>query len=345
MLQKLKKDEIVFISFVFVGFIALFFSGTVIYPFVLGVIGAYIFSSSVRFLEKFFIPRALSSFAIIFVAIAIIVFLISIIFPFIKNEIINVSRNIPNLVAHVQKKIEPLWNYLEPNLSKQELENLRSQLGNQLGSISQWFSSAMLQVLSGGLIVANVLTIMFLTPIIMFYTLKDWPAFTRTLEDNLPERYKKTLLRFSAAVHKNLSSFFVGQSLVCLCLAIMYAIGLSIIGLKGAVIVGIFIGVLSFIPYVGAICGFIVSILLQLTQTGTFVSVLYVIIVFVVVQLIEGYLLTPKLVGKKIGVHPVIIILSLLLGGVFFGFIGVMFALPMAAVIVAILRELKRPKN
>jgi predicted PurR-regulated permease PerM len=178
-----------------------------------------------------------------------------------------------------------------------------------------------------------VLTLVVVTPVMAFYFLRDWPGMIRRIDSWLPRRYAATFRAQAHEVDRILSAWVRGQALCCLILAIFYALGLSMVGLDLGLIVGLTAGVLSFIPYVGTITGAVTSIGLAFAQFPTWRGVLMVTVVFLLGQLFEGYVIYPRFLGDRVELHEAWVIFALFAGGAAFGFLGVLLAVPVAAVI------------
>ena len=170
--------------------------------------------------------------------------------------------------------------------------------------------------------------------------LRDWHGFTGKILDLVPQKHKQNVVDGMQAVDRIISGYLRGQALVCLALGSFYAFGLWLVGLKLGVLVGFIAGLISFIPYVGSISGFLIAMVLVVTQYGTLPKILAVVAVFLVGQFLEGNFLTPKLVGENIGLHPVWVMFALLSGGVLLGLLGMIIAVPVAAIIGVLLRFL-----
>jgi predicted PurR-regulated permease PerM len=207
-----------------------------------------------------------------------------------------------------------------------------------------WGVQLIINIIRNGLAIANLLSLLIITPVVMFYLTKDWPSILNNIKSILPKKYAANIIEHASQVDANLSGYAKGQVIVCAILALMYAIGLSIVGLKNSILIGVITGFLSFIPYVGALIGFILSVVVHLSNTGTWNPITLIAIVFVIVQAIEGNFLTPRFIGNRIGVHPVLILFSLLAGASWFGFLGVVLALPTLATISAIARSVLHKK-
>jgi predicted PurR-regulated permease PerM len=175
--------------------------------------------------------------------------------------------------------------------------------------------------------------------VLTFYLLRDWDVLVARFRELLPRRISGKFIEMSLECDDMLAGFIRGQLMVMLALAIIYTVGLSLIGLELALLLGVIAGLVSFVPYLGLIVGIALAGLAAFFQFGEWLPVFYVVIVFTVAQSIEGMLLTPHFVGERIGLHPVAVIFAVLAGGKLFGFTGVLLALPVAAVVMVLLRH------
>jgi predicted PurR-regulated permease PerM len=180
--------------------------------------------------------------------------------------------------------------------------------------------------------------LILITPVVAFYMLRDWDTFVAKVDNLLPRRSKEDIRGLFKQIDKALSGFIRGQVSVCLILGTYYSLGLHFIGLELGLLVGFLAGIISFIPYVGSISGFVVSIALAFAQFNDPTKVLEVVLIFGIGQFVEGNFLTPKLVGENVGLHPVWVMFALLAGGVLLGFLGLLIAVPVAAVLGVLTR-------
>jgi predicted PurR-regulated permease PerM len=201
-----------------------------------------------------------------------------------------------------------------------------------------WGSKVLVSVSrSGGALAAAVLSL-FLVPIITFYLLRDWDKIMAHIGALIPTQQRATVLKLSRDTDEVLGAFLRGQLLVMLALAVIYSLGLSIVGLKFAIAIGVVAGLVSFVPYLGFVFGIVLAGLTVALEPNPFWLMIGVVATFAIGQLLEGSLLTPKLVGDRIGLHPVIVIFAVAAGGQLFGFFGILLALPAAAVLSVVVR-------
>jgi predicted PurR-regulated permease PerM len=191
-----------------------------------------------------------------------------------------------------------------------------------------------------GLTVVNLLTLVFITPIVTIYMLNDWDRMVAGIDALLPSHQAALIRQLASQMDAMLSGFLRGQIMVCLALGVIYALGLSWVGLKGGLVLGFIAGLISFIPYVGAAIGMVVAGLLGLGQFGIdWMMLSQIAAVFAVGQFIEGNVLTPRLVGDRVRLHPVWIMFALLAMGHLFGFLGLLLAVPVAAICGVVVRH------
>jgi predicted PurR-regulated permease PerM len=224
--------------------------------------------------------------------------------------------------------------HLDPNAF--DTDRLVAQIKEHIGSIG-----TVLGTLSrSGVGVVMWLTNLVLIPVVWFYLLRDWDRLVMWIDRILPRSIEPTIAHLAREADSVLGAFVRGQLLVMLALAIYYGVALTLVGISVGPLIGMVAGLLSFVPYLGFITGFAAAIIASLVLHGDWAHLLMVVGVFVIGQLLEGYVLVPRLVGEKIGLHPVAVIFAVLAGGYLFGFLGVLLALPAASVILVLLRYL-----
>ena len=311
---------------------------SVLLPFVVGIIIGYLLDPLATRLEKLKINRTLATcLVLLLVAVILIPALVALVHMIDEQLALFISA-VPKYMESLSQKMEPVINNLQdrfPNLNREKFrEYLRGNMSNTLKVVG----SLLRRVISGSYALFSILSLVLITPIVTFYMLRDWNAFTKKVDSLLPKAYKKEIRTQAKEIDKIISSFIRGQLSVCVLLGTFYGVGLSFVGLDLGLLVGFIAGIISFIPYVGSIVGFITAMAIAFAQFTDWVPIAQVVGVFAVGQFIEGNFLTPKLVGDSIGLHPVWVMFALLAGGVLLGFLGLMIAVPMAAVIGVLTR-------
>ena len=317
---------------------AIYVLRTILLPFVLGIILGYLFDPLVVRLEKLKISRTWATILVFLLMLLMIVPTLFIIFYAISAQLSIFISAVPNYISAFSQKIEPFLEYLETYFPSLKPENLRAAFSQNATQTFQVIGKLTESLLHNGMAVFNILSLLLITPVVAFYMLRDWDIFVQKIESLLPRKSKKEIKDLFRQNDLALSGFIRGQLSVCVILGTYYALGLKIVGLDLGALIGFIAGLISFIPYVGSITGFVLAIMLAFSQFEGWTHALAVVVVFIIGQFLEGNFLTPKLVGDKVGLHPVWVMFSLLAGGVLLGFLGLMIAVPLAAVITILLR-------
>jgi predicted PurR-regulated permease PerM len=322
-----------------VGWLALQLFASILLPFVAAAGIGYFLDPLATRLVRLGIRRAVAALLLIIALIAAGLLFALLLYPLILAQINILLTRLPVYVqavrAFANQTIEHLQERLGPGFLDQ---NLRDLVGSQAGSMLSFLATALTRVISSSFAIFNVITLLVVTPVVAFYLLRDWPSVIQRIDAWLPRRYADTLRQQAREVDRILSAWLRGQALCCLILALFYATSLSLVGLDLGLIVGLSAGLLSFIPYVGTITGAVTSIGLAFAQFPTWWGVLMTATVFVIGQLLEGYVIYPRFLGDRVELHAVWVIFALFAGGAAFGFLGVLLAVPVAAVLGVLCR-------
>lgn len=313
--------------------------GSILTPFVAGALLAYLADPLVTQFMRLRLSRTASSIIVFVLLSVLMVFLILLLIPLVQKQIAALVEVIPNSIAWIQNTIMP---WMQQNLGfNAELVNiaaLKKVLAENLTNAGGAVDWALHKVLMSGEKIIEFFMNLILIPVVTFYLLCDWNKVINGLRNLIPRSSEPTVTKLVTECDSVLGAFFRGQFLVMLALGAIYSIGLTMIGLRVGVIIGLVAGILTIVPYLGSIIGVVTASIAAFLQFGTFSSVLLVGLVFIIGHLIEHVFLTPKLVGDRIGLHPVAVIFAILTGGTLFGFFGVLLALPVAAVIMVWVR-------
>lgn len=257
--------------------------------------------------------------------------------PLLQSEIVHLIETLPSLIVQVQDSTWPWLQLLQERWSI-DMSQIQNAASDQAGMLVKWIGKTVGTILNSGLALANLLSLVFIMPVVAFYLLRDWDKLIAQIDSLLPRKHAPVIREQVKLIDTVLSGFIRGQVSVCLLLGTFYAVGLALIGLDLGLMVGMLAGFLSFIPYVGTIVGFIAGIGLAFVQFSNWTPIFLVAGVFVIGQAVEGNVLTSRLVGTRIGLHPVMVIFALLAGGALFGFLGILLAVPVAAVMGVLTR-------
>lgn len=307
-------------------------------PFVAGLAIAYFLDPPVDRLERAGLPRWAGTVVVLLSFVMVVFSFVLLLLPLLQAQAVLLIDTLPHYAQVVRDRVWPTIDELMHRLSPEDVGRLRTAAGEYAGEAVGWAGRVLRGILSGGLALVDVLSVLFITPVVAFYLLRDWDVLVARVDGWAPRPHLATIRAQAEEVNRTLAGFVRGQAMVCLVLGLFYAIGLSVAGLNFGLVVGLLSGLLSFIPYVGTLFGFVTSTGLALLQFDSLWQVGIVVAIFVVGQMVEGNVLTPKLVGDKVGLHPVWVMFALLAGGSLFGFVGVLLAVPVAAVIGVLTR-------
>lgn len=326
------------LSVLIVGIFVLFYLlKDILFPFVVGVGVAYFFDPLTCFFEKKLKSRVLSVSLIFAISCLLVLIALLIVVPIVKKQVVLLIENLPGYLNVLWVKADPLLAKLR-EISPHASDNIKEGLNEHASSISKFLITSIRRVLTGSYVIFNFLSLAVIAPVVAFYMMCDWKDFCEKIRGVLPVKSADTILKLYHQMDTMLSGFVRGQATVCGCLAVYYATGLSVAGLDFGILLGLCIGCVTFIPFVGVGFGFVASMILGIIQFDTYASLIGILIVFGIGQVLESYFLTPKLVGDKVGLHPVWIMFALLAGGVLFGFFGVVIAVPAAALVGVLIR-------
>ncbi|MEO7071458.1 MAG: AI-2E family transporter [Rhodanobacter sp.] len=313
----------------------------VIMPFAIAGMLAYLGDPLVDRLERLGLGRTWAATIVFMVLMLVFIGVLLLLIPLIARQVENLIQNLPRYAAWAQ---DTAWPWLQTRLHLDphalDSDRLLAMLKAHMDSVGGMATLVLGKVTSSSLGIALWLTNLVLVPVVAFYLLRDWDRLVATIDRMLPRSIQPTIAHLGRESDAILGAFVRGQLLVMLALGAFYGTGLALMGLSVGPLIGMVAGLLSFVPYLGFIIGFVAAIVAALVQFGDWTHVLLVCGVFGLGQMLEGYVLVPKLVGDKIGLHPVAVIFAVMAGGYLFGFLGVLLALPAASVIVVLLRYL-----
>ncbi|MNZ71380.1 pheromone autoinducer 2 transporter [compost metagenome] len=313
----------------------------VLMPFLVGVLLAYLGDPLVDRLEARGLTRTWGVVAVFSLFSLILLVMLLVLVPLLGRQLLRLYELVPQMLDWLQVAALP-WVQQQLGLRADfwQLARLKALFTEHLGQAGDIAGMLLAQVTSSGLALLAWIGNLLLIPVVSFYLLRDWDLMLARLRSLLPRKREGLVVALSSECHEVLGAFLRGQLLVMLALALVYAVGLMLVGLELGLLIGVLAGLASIVPYMGFVVGIVAALVAVLFQFGLdWVPLLGVLVVFTVGQLLEGMWLTPLLVGDRIGLHPVAVIFAILAGGQLFGFTGVLLALPVAAVIMVLLRH------
>jgi len=321
-----------------VALLALGLVQSIMIPFATGFVIAYVLAPGVGRLERWGVRRNLASLCLVALFLLGLALILVILVPLIQVQIVQLIGSVPNLVRMSQDQLGKLIQALQEHLPAEDVGKVREVVGAKIAEALTWLAGLVQGMITSSFAILNVISLVVVTPIVTFFLLRDWEKMVAQIDSYLPRQSLETVRGQARLVSDTLVGFIHGQALVCLFLGVYYAIALTLAGLSAGLALGVLIGVLAIIPFLGVTTGFILAIGLAASQYGTWTEVLIVSGIFAVGQLAEANVLTPKLVGDRIHLHPVWVIFALFAGGTLYGFVGVLIAVPAAAVIGVLAR-------
>jgi predicted PurR-regulated permease PerM len=320
-----------------VGLALLWLLQPVLLPFVAGAAIAYVFDPVVRQLERWGMRRVLATSVVVCLFFFALAGAFAVLAPILQRQLAGLIQRLIELAQDMMVLARP---YLEEAAGQAGMPQIKELGGasDVAGKVIGWAGGFLAGIWSGGLALVNLISLVVITPIVAWYLLRDWPRMVAYVDALLPVDHAETIRAQFRLIDQRLAGFLRGQALVCLLLGIFYAVSLTLAGLNYSLIVGLLSGVLTFIPFVGATVGLVVSLAVALFQFDDWTRIAIVAGVFMFGQFLEGNFFTPKLVGDRVGLHPVWLIFALLAGGALFGFFGMLLAVPVAASAGVLLR-------
>ncbi|MDB2414594.1 AI-2E family transporter [Rickettsiales bacterium] len=305
----------------------------ILLPFIVAMIAAYFLDPAADKIESWGLSRTLST-AIIIIVFFVIMAIIGIaLVPILYDQLLSFIQNFPKYMQVINEKIIPSFTEFAQGIDPKAVEKIKDVENGIAANLLQIISEFALSAWNSGVAVINLLSLVFITPVVTFYVLRDWDRMIKKLDKMLPKAYAPVIEKQMKKIDDTLAGYIRGQINVCIILGIFYSVGLGIIGLNFALLIGMIAGILSFIPYAGVAFGVLASLIVAYLQFGDITQLFFVGILFVIAQTLEGAFLSPKLVGDKVGLHPVWLIFGLFCGGALFGFVGVLVAVPVTAII------------
>lgn len=340
------RTWVFWVSMVLLALASVYLLRAALLPFVAGAAVAYFLDPVADWLERHGLSRLVATILITFLFLIVVTGVLLLLIPALQAEIVGFLGRIPAYAKAIALRLEPLLNQATAILPKSQVQKLTDGASGMFSSVLVWVFDVLRGVLSGGAALINILSLVVIAPVVAFYLLRDWDGIITNINGLLPRGHAATITRLAREADTVLAGFVRGQATVCAVLGTFYAIGLSLVGLDLGLLVGLGAGLISFIPYVGTILGFLVSMGLAFAQFSDTLHIALTAGVFVLGQFLEGNFLSPWLVGNRVGLHPVWMIFALLSGGTLFGFVGILMAVPVAAVLGVLVRfSLNRYRN
>ena len=313
--------------------------GNVLTPFIVAAVLAYILNPLVCKIERLGISRGRASMWVMLFAFFLIIALLLIIIPMLLGQFQIIVQRIPEIADYVQKQVLPWFNNKLGHYITINSDTIITWLRNNTQGIQSQLQKIMPLLMQQGTSLAFSLTNIALLPLLLYYFLLDWSHWEDSIRELVPRRYLATYTRITSKMDCILGEFLRGQLLVMFIMGLVYGTALMLTGLESGFAIGMVAGILVFIPYLGAFTGLLLATLAAILQFASWQGVLMVWAVFALGQLLESFVITPQIVGERIGLSPFWVIFALMAFGQLLGFVGMLVALPLAAVCLVLINE------
>ena len=317
----------------------LYVFSAILLPFVAGMVLAYFLDPVADRLERLGLSRLMATVVILITFLVVLVLAFVVLIPVLATQMAEFASKLPEYLTRLQSLLtsfDPKWLEQKFGVNANGLrDGLSSLLSSGFGLLSTVFTS----IWSSGVALVSVVSLFVVTPVVAFYMLLDWDRMVAVVDSWVPRDNVETVRAIAADINSATAGFVRGQGTLCLVLGAMYATGLTLTGLNFGILIGLFAGLISFIPYVGSLTGLVLAVGVAFVQFWPdWTMVVAVACVFFVGQFIEGNILQPRLVGKSVGLHPVWLMFALFAFGALFGFVGLLIAVPASAAVAVLVR-------
>lgn len=312
---------------------------SILLPFVAGMVLAYFLDPVADKLESYGLSRLAATIVILIGFLLAFVLALMVIVPILATQLADFGAKLPDYFSRLQSlvmNIDPAW--LERTIGVNS-QSLREALSSLISSGAGFLTGLFQSLWSSGMAIINIAGLLVVTPVVAFYMLLDWDRMIETVDGWVPREHVGTVRQLATDINTATAGFLRGQGTLCLILGVMYAVGLTVVGLNFGLLIGLVAGLISFIPYIGSLVGLTLSVGVAFVQFWPdWMMVAAVAAIFFGGQFIEGNILQPKLVGKSVGLHPVWLMFALFAFGTLFGFVGLLIAVPAAAAVAVLVR-------
>jgi predicted PurR-regulated permease PerM len=334
------KRQVIFWATVLLVFVAfLYIFSSILLPFIAGMTIAYFLDPVADRLERLGLSRLMATIVILVAFVIVFALALMILIPVLITQFNDFAQRLPGYITLLQQFITDYQDSVLPGWIKSQLGTIKNNFSTILSEGMGFLTGLFAQIWNSGKAIVDVISLLVITPVVAFYILLDWDRMVAKVDEWVPRNYVKDVRQIAREMDQAIAGFIRGQGSLCLILGIYYAVGLSIVGLNFGLLIGLFAGMISFIPYVGSMVGLVLAIGVAIVQFWPdYVWIVAVLAVFFSGQFLEGNILQPKLVGSSVGLHPVWLMFALFAFGALFGFVGLLIAVPAAAAVGVLVR-------
>jgi predicted PurR-regulated permease PerM len=331
---------------VVLALLGLYFAGNILVPFILAAVIAYVLDPVVDWVQRRGHMSRHAGIIVVMVGLAVVVAgVMALAIPEMVSQVRHFTERLPGYVAAVRAQVQPILSYMEehyPGYAEGLRERALEGAGTIAPTVGGWVATGLIGIFTSiARVLVWVLTIIII-PVFAYYLLLDYADLRDALMALLPIRMRPNLRRRAVEIDRVLRAWVKGQFTVALALAVIYSIGLTLLGVPLGLLIGIVGGLANMVPYLGLVVGFLPAALLALLDTGSWLTPLLVAAVFLFGQMLEGTVISPRVMGSGLGLPPALILLAVMVGGELFGFTGLLLAVPATAAAFVLLKDLRR---
>ena len=337
--MSMQKQVMFWSGFLITVFLLLWVFRGILLPFVVGMALAYLLDPAADFLERCRFSRFWATSVVMGAVVIVIATAFVLLVPAIVQQVIGLVQRIPDYVNQLQKFVMETAPDLGALIGEERLVQFENSLSSTLSGGVAILGNLAAQVAQSGATIINVLALIIVTPVVAFYLLLDWDGMVAKFDQLLPREHRKEILEVLGDMDRAMAGVIRGQGSVIILLALFYGVSLTLAGLNFGLAIGLMAGIFSFVPYVGFLVGMVLSTGVAIVQYWPEPLPIFIVLgIFLVGQFLEGNVFYPKLVGNSIGVHPVWLMFALFAVGTLFGFVGLLLAVPMVAIVGVLVR-------
>ncbi|MDO9416036.1 AI-2E family transporter [Pararhizobium sp.] len=337
--SELRQQLIFWALFLLVLSIFLMVFSTILLPFIAGMALAYFLDPVADRLERLGLSRMMATSLILAGFVIVFVLALMIIIPVLVTQAVEFAERVPGYIKQLQGLIENAKTFVLPGWITSQMDAIKESSSTIFAEGAGFVGTLFQQLWNSGLALIDIAALFVVTPVVAFYLLLDWDHMVEKVDGWVPRNHVGDVRQIAREIDTAIAGFVRGQGSLCLILGVFYGVGLSLAGLNFGLLIGLFAGLISFIPYVGSMVGLILAVGVALVQFWPdYVQIIIVAVIFFAGQFLEGNILQPKLVGSRVGLHPVWLMFALFAFGVLFGFVGLLIAVPAAAAVGVLVR-------
>jgi predicted PurR-regulated permease PerM len=335
----LRNQVLVWVGFTFVTILLLWVFRSILLPFIVGIALAYLFNPVVSKLQRLGMPRGWSTALVLLMVVSVIAGLFVLIVPLLVDQVGGLVARLPRYVADLQALAETVVPQIAAWLGPERSAQLQASIGEIISNATGMLGTLTATIAASGATLLNTVAVIIVTPVVAFYLLLDWEKMVKGIDDLLPRAYRVEIQGVLHDIDRSMHGVIRGQGSVILILAAFYATALTLVGLNFGLAIGLIGGLFSFVPFLGFALGFVLSMGVAIVQFWpNYWMVVIVFSIYMIGQFIEGNILYPKLVGSTININPVWLMFALLAFALMFGFVGLLLAVPLAAIAGVLIR-------